>query len=433
MSRRPSVRAGAARVIAEVLGSGRTLDRALPPVQEAYSDRRDRALLQAICYGVLRFCPRLECLLDELLDRPLKPRDVRLKALLLAGLYQVGTMDVPDHAAVAETVDAAAKLGKPGMKGLVNAVLRRYARERTRLDARVAETKAGRWAHPEWMINRLAAEWPDHWQAILAANNERPPMWLRVNRSRAERDAYIETLGRVAKAGEWAPESVLLEEAAPVEEIEGFPEGLVSVQDAAAQLAAHLLDVRPGHRVLDACAAPGGKAAHVLELCPEADLDALEMDENRLTGMRTTFARLGLGPRLIAGDASRPRDWWDERFYDRILVDAPCTASGVIRRHPDIKILRRESDIASLAPKQQRILDGVWPLLRRGGHLVYATCSVFREENEHQIAAFLEKTPDARSCCGRDVGWGTAAGPGRQILPGDADMDGFYYACLIKS
>ena len=234
MNRRPSVRVGAARVIAEVLGSGRTLDRALPPVQETFDDRRDRALLQAICYGVLRFCPRLECLLDELLDRPLRSRDIRIKTLLLAGLYQLGNMDVPDHAAVAESVDAAGKLGRPGMKGLVNAVLRRYAREKADLDARVDGTRAGRWAHPEWMIDRLVAEWPDHWRGILAANNQTPPMWLRVNCSRAERNAYLDMLGGGAKAGEWAPESVLLEQAAPVEEITGFQEGAVSVQDARA-------------------------------------------------------------------------------------------------------------------------------------------------------------------------------------------------------
>ena len=296
------------------------------------------------------------------------------------------------------------------------------------------ETPEGRWSHPQWMVERLKVDWPDAWEGVLTANNEQPPMWLRVNRSRIDRDAYLERLGQKASAGSCAPESVLLRDAVPVEGLAGFAEGMVSVQDAAAQLAAHLLGACPGERVLDACSAPGGKAAHVLELCPQVVLDALEIDEGRLTSMRATFDRLGLRPGIIHGDASCPKDWWDGRPYDRILVDAPCTASGVIRRHPDIKLLRRESDIRRLAGHQRQILDRLWPLLRPGGRLLYATCSVFREENQNQAVAFLDRTADALPApFEANPGWGVVAGPGRQILPGEAGMDGFYYACLIKA
>ncbi|KPK57648.1 MAG: hypothetical protein AMJ59_18385 [Gammaproteobacteria bacterium SG8_31] len=434
MSRRPRVRAEAARVIADVVGRGRNLDRALMPALEAIEDRRDKAFLQAICYGVVRFYPRLDRILAELLERPLRPRDIQLRTLILAGLYQISSMDVPDHAAVAESVDAAVAIRRPRAKGLVNAVLRRYARERLQIDARVMETPEGRWSHPPWIVERLMADWPDAWEGVLTANNEPPPMWLRVNRSKIDRDAYLKGLAQEASAGSCAPESVLLRDPVPVEGLAGFAEGMVSVQDAAAQLAAHLLGACPGERVLDACSAPGGKAAHVLELCPQVELDALEIDEGRLTSMRATFDRLDLRPRVIHGDASCPEDWWDGSPYDRILVDAPCTASGVIRRHPDIKLLRRESDISRLAGHQGQILDRLWPLLRPGGRLLYATCSVFREENQNQVVAFLDRTADAsQGLFEENPGWGVVAGPGRQVLPGEAGMDGFYYACLIKA
>jgi 16S rRNA (cytosine967-C5)-methyltransferase len=433
MSRPSSVRAVAARVIGEVAGRGKSLDRALAPALENFEDGRDRAFLQAICYGVLRFHPRLEFLLEQLLNRPLKARDIHLRALMLTGLYQISSMDVPAHAAVAESVAAAQEIGRPNAKGLVNAVLRRYIRERTNLDGLAMRSPEARWAHPEWLINRLAADWPDRWQSVLEENNRQPPMWLRVNRSRIAREDYLKRLEQLAIPGQYASESLCLDAPAPVGSLPGFSNGLVSVQDAGAQLAARFLDVRPGHRVLDACAAPGGKAAHILELCSDVDLDALDIDGGRLEMLESTFARLGLEARLIEGDAGRPEQWWDGRVYDRILVDAPCTATGVIRRHPDIKILRRESDVARLAQHQQEILDQMWPLLRPGGHLLYATCSILREENQSQAIAFLDRNADSEPVMlelARDLG--LEAGPGRQILPGDAGMDGFYYACVRK-
>ena len=259
----------AARVIGEVAGRGKSLDRALAPALENFEDGRDRAFLQAICYGVLRFHPRLEFLLEQLLNRPLKARDIRLRALMLTGLYQISSMGVPAHAAVAESVAAAQEIGRPGAKGLVNAVLRRYIRERTNLDGLAMLSPEARWAHPEWLINRLATDWPDRWQSVLEENNRQPPMWLRVNCSRIAREDYLKELEQPASPGAYASESLCLDAPVPVGSLPGFSQGLVSVQDAGAQLTAGLLDVRPGHRVLDACAAPGGKAAHILELCSD--------------------------------------------------------------------------------------------------------------------------------------------------------------------
>lgn len=408
---------------------------ALPPYLARVGDRRDRAMVQALSYGVIRFHPRLERVLDQLLDRPMRASEVRLRSLILAGLFQISSMKTPDHAAVSATVSAAAAIGRPRARGLVNAVLRRYLREREQIDARVDTDPAARHAHPEWIIERLRHDWPDEWQRILAANNEPPPMWLRVNRSRVDRVEYLARLGdRRAAAGTVAPESVLLETPVDVAELEGFGDGLVSVQDAAAQLAAHLLDACPGDRVLDACAAPGGKAGHVLELCGDCELDALDIDSGRLEATQETFARLDLRARCLLGDAADPAGWWDGRAYDRILVDAPCTASGVIRRHPDIKLLRRAADVENLGSLQARILDGLWPALKPGGRMLYATCSVFRAENDSQIEAFVRRTADAASRVpGGSPDWGREQIAGRQILPGDAGMDGFYYACLTKS
>lgn len=422
-------------MVAEVAGRGRSLERALSGPLDKWPDPRDRSLLQAMSYGVTRFYPRLERLLEGLLDRPLKPRELPLKCLIMSGLYQISSMKIPDHAAVSATVSAADAIGRPGARALVNAVLRRYLREKDKAEAAVSSTPEGRWAHPAWMVDRVATSWPDTWESVLNANNTEPPMWLRINRSKINREEWLKSSApEGASPGVYVPESVLLRTPCDVGEIDGFNRGEVSVQDAGAQLAAHLLAATPGDRVLDACAAPGGKTAHVLELCPGAELDALDRDGRRLEVMRSGMKRLGLAPKLICGDASRPDDWWDGKPYDRILVDAPCTASGVIRRHPDIKLLRRESDIARLAAIQGGILDGVWRVLRPGGRLVYSTCSIFPEENERQIAEFRDRRMTALpEDAGTLVLPGRDSGFGRQILPGDAGMDGFYYACLIKA
>lgn len=432
-------RAAAANVVAEVSGKGRSLRDALAPHLRHVPDRRDRALAQAISYGVIRFYPRLERVLDQLLDRPMKATETRLRSLILGGLYQISSMKTPDHAAVSATVSAARHIGRPRAKGLVNAVLRRYLRERERIDAVAIEHPRGRYAHPDWIIQRLREDWPEDWERILDANNEQPPMWLRVNGARIGRAEYLERLGEHGTAGPVTPESVLLDHPVDVADLAGFSEGLVSVQDAAAQLAAHLVGAGPGDRVLDACVAPGGKAAHIMELCRECEMHALDVDAGRLEATRETFDRLGLQADMLQGDASDTDGWWDGSGYDRILLDAPCTASGVIRRHPDIKLLRRATDVADVSGLQARILDGLWKTLNPGGRMIYATCSVIREENDKQIAAFLARTRDAAVSSGDDASvsgtgdWGRRLKVGRQILPGDAGMDGFYYACLTKT
>ena len=334
---------------------------------------------------------------------------------------------------VAETVAAVRPLRKPWAAGLVNAVLRSALRRRAELEALIEADAEARAAHPRWLLDWLRRDWPDDWPAIVAANNVRPPFTLRINRLRLDREAYRQRLATAGyDAGPAAAETALtLSTPTDPAILPGFAEGWVSVQDAGAQLAASLLAARPGQRVLDACAAPGGKTGHLLECAPDLDLTALDCDAGRLERVRDTLARLRLNARLLAGDARRPADWWDGARYDRILLDAPCSATGVIRRHPDIKLLRRESDIAALAERQQALLTGLWPLLRPDGRLLYVTCSVLRAENERVVAAFLATHPDAHE---QPIvaGWGRVLSHGRQILPGESGMDGFYYAVLGK-
>lgn len=428
-----NVRATAARALAQVLGEGRSLAAALPPALAQVAPR-DRGLVRELCYGVCRWLPELQLLLDRLLDRRLDPGEPAVRALLLTGLYQLHHLRIPDHAAVAETVAAARPLRKPWAAGLTNAVLRSFLRRHAELLAQVEADAEARSAHPRWLLERLQRDWPEDWPAIVAADNARPPFTLRVNRLRCSRQDY---LGRLAAAGQIArPVAAVATALALAEPVEaaalpGFAGGWVSVQDAAAQLAAPLLDVRSGMRVLDACAAPGGKTAHLLECAPDLDLTALDRDGERLDRIRDHLNRLGLDARLVAGDAGTPADWWDGIPYDRILLDAPCSATGVIRRHPDIKLLRRETDIAVLAGQQLAMLVALWPLLRPGGRLLYATCSVLRQENEQVVAAFLAAHPEARE---QPIAahWGRALAQGRQILPGEDGMDGFYYAILVK-
>jgi 16S rRNA (cytosine967-C5)-methyltransferase len=434
MSRGASVRAAAARAVAEVAGAGRSLDEALPRALSKLASDRDRALCQAIAYGALRRYPRHAIVLAELLSRPLKPGEHRLAALLHVGLVQISDLDVPDHAAVAATVDAVRLIGRPGARGLVNAVLRRFLRERTALLAAADETDEGRYAHPGWMIERLRRAWPEDWEAILAANDRRPPMWLRVNRLRSERAAWQALLSdQEPVTSDFAPAAVCLSRPVDVDRLPGFREGAVSVQDAGAQLAAQLLAPRAGERILDACAAPGGKTGHLLELAPDAAVTALDASATRLRRVEENLERLGLAARCVSGDAGEPAGWWDGAPFDAILLDAPCTASGVVRRHPDIKLLRREADVPQLAREQARLLAALWPLLAPAGRLLYVTCSVFPEEGDEQIVRFLRATPDARRVPPAELGeWGVARSAGRQLLPGATATDGFYYACLVK-
>ena len=421
-----------AQALGRVLGEGESLATVLPSAL-AHADPGERGLLQELCYGVCRWQPQLQFLLDRLLARPLAPGEQVLRGLLLAGFYQLWHLRVPEHAAVAETVAAVRPLRKPWAAGLVNAVLRSALRRRAELEALIEADAEARAAHPRWLLDWLRWDWPDDWPAIVAANNVRPPFTLRINRLRLDREAYWQRLATAGyDAGPAAVETALtLSTPTDPAILPGFAEGWVSVQDAGAQLAASLLAVRPGQRVLDACAAPGGKTGHLLECVPDLDLTALDCDAGRLERVRDALTRLRLNARLLAGDARRPADWWDGALYDRILLDAPCSATGVIRRHPDIKLLRRESDIAALAERQQALLTGLWPLLRPGGRLLYVTCSVLRAENERVVAAFLATHPDAHE---QPIvaDWGHALPNGRQILPGESGMDGFYYAVLGK-
>lgn len=429
------LRRQAAVVIAGVLNRGMSLSDALPAGQKTLNAPADRALLAELSYGVLRLQPRLEWQLARLVRRPLAKREPEVHALLLGGLYQLAETRIPPHAAVAESVNAARLLGKEWAAGLVNAVLRRYQREHDALAAAADAVETAYYAHPRWLLEHFRRDWPDDWQAIATANNTRAPMTLRVNARAQSRDAYLALLGDAGIAAEahpHAPDAVVLAEPVDVPRLPGFESGAVSVQDAAAQLAADLLDLRPGQRILDACAAPGGKTAHILERCPEPGaLVAVDVDESRLDRVAQTLARLGLAATLVAADAAEPRRWWDGEPFDRILLDAPCSATGVIRRHPDIKVLRQPRDIEPLAALQARLLEALWPLLGPGGKLLYATCSVLSRENSTQMNGFIQRHPEA-AALPIPAGWGRPAGFGRQILPGQDGMDGFYYACLVK-
>jgi 16S rRNA (cytosine967-C5)-methyltransferase len=430
--RRESVRAVAAQVVEQVL-TGRSLSDLMPSALESVVVR-DRALLQELCYGTLRWFLRLQGVTRRLLERPLKQKDRVVELLLPVGLYQLLYMRVPAHAAVAETVEAARVLGRPWAAGLVNGVLRRFQREHETLLAEVDNDPELRFAHPRWFVDAVRKAWPESWQAILEAANAKPPMTLRVNRSRVDREAYGEQLrqaGIVTTPVAAVASALVLERALEVDALPGFAEGLVSVQDAGAQLAAELLDLQPGQRVLDACAAPGGKSGHILESAPEVELTAVDLDGQRLERVRQNLHRLKLQASLLVGDASAPAGEWAVPHYDRILLDVPCSATGVIRRHPDIKLLRRPDDIPSLVRRQAQILNNIWPLLKPGGILLYATCSLLPQENEQQLERFLAQQRDARE---RPIAadWGHARTVGRQTLPGEESMDGFYYAVLCK-
>ena len=425
-------RAAAAQVIGAVL-NGRSLNQALSPRLALVADR-DRGLVQQLCYGTLRQAPRLQALLSQMVTRPLRDKDSDIQGLLLCGLYQLESTRIPDHAAVGATVGAVVALKKPWAKGMTNAVLRRFLREREALAANVPAAAAAN--HPEWLYRALLEQWPDQAREIIAANNQQPPMTLRVNSARTSRRRYLEKLtaaGIDATAGQLAPQAVYLTKPCDVSELPGFVAGEVSVQDEAAQLAAQLLQAAPGDRILDACAAPGGKTCHIIELQPRvAEVVAMDVDEARLLKVSQNLERLALQATLLVADASQPGPELAVLSFDRILVDAPCSASGVIRRHPDIKLLRRAEDIEQLARLQLGILQGLWPLLKVGGSLLYATCSVLNAENSAVVQRFLEQAPDAEICA-MDETLGEAAACGRQLLPNAKGADGLFYALLRKA
>ena len=426
-------RALAAQALAEVALRGASLRDAAERHAPRLADPRDRALFTALLNDGARWWLRFDPALDRLLDKSLRQKEPAVHALLVLGLVQLEILQLPDYAAVAATVQAARVLQRPRLAGLVNAILRRWQRERTGLLAALDAKPQTRHAHPAWLAEAIARAWPGQADAVMAADNVEPPLMLRVNRRRGTRDALLEALraaGYTAEPHAWLEDGIVLPHSTDVTRMPGFAEGLFAVQDGAAQVAADLADVRDGMRVLDACAAPGGKACHLLERADVA-LTAVEFDARRAARIRQNFERLGLAAELTVADAARPDTWWNGRPFDRILIDAPCSATGVLRRRPDVRLHRRQSDVPTLAAQQRQILGALWPLLAPGGRLVYVTCSLLKAENEAVVQALLAERTDARVAAFA-LPAGQAASVGWQLLPGDGDLDGMYYAVLER-
>ena len=425
-----NVRAQAAKVLSLVLDKGNSLSEALPKAQALVADK-DQALLQEICFGVLRFFPQYDAITNQLLSKKLKGKQRVFHHLIIVGLYQLDKMRIPEHAAVAETVKATSSLKAPGLKGLVNACLRNFMRNTEQLFEKT-KNQVTEHSHPSWIIKRIKTAYPDNWQQVLENNMLRSPMWLRVQTSNVKIEEFTKQLDE--KGIEYAQPltnkaSILLSSPKPVEALPGFELGWFVVQDAAAQQAAQLLEPQVGETILDACTAPGGKACHVLDLA-NCNLIATDLDEGRLERVQQNFARLQLSADIVAGDLSNQEFVSEFPVFDRILLDAPCSATGVIRRHPDIKWLRRDEDIAQLADLQKQILQNLWSKLKPGGTLLYATCSIMPEENKQQMSQFLQQTSDAQLIAIKEDE--TIDNPGWQILPGQHNMDGFYYCRLQK-
>jgi 16S rRNA (cytosine967-C5)-methyltransferase len=425
-------RLAALKALAEVLDENRNLgdSEALARIQ----DSRDAALARNLTYGVLRWLSALEWLAAGLLARPIKKREIDVQRLVLLGLQQLWHDHTASHAVVNETAECARLLGKPWAVALINAVLRRFQREREAL-LNSMEQAGKQFAHPDWLLREIQQDWPSQWQEIVEANNRQAALWVRINRQRADDTALrsqLQQAGFTAGAHAFARDAISISPAAAVDRIPGFETGWLSVQDPAAQLARDLLNPRSGERILDACAAPGGKTAHLLESCAGLALTALDKQPQRIEQIRENLDRLGLSATTLANDAMETAAWWDGEKFHKILLDAPCSATGVIRRHPEIKWLRSSAQVDAVVRTQAGLLAALWPLLEPGGLLVYATCSILKRENILQIQRFLAEHADAVL---EDpvVEWGTAGPLGRQIMPGEAGMDGFFYAVLRKS
>lgn len=419
----------ASSVLQDVCARGKSLKSVLSPAQQQLEDSRDRALLEAICLTALRQRGRYRRALAGWMPRPLGARDADLEALLMAGLAQIDGLGLPSHAAVSATVEAAHRMGRSHQAGMVNALLRRADREGVPPASPLT-------AFPLWLADAIASDWRTQADAVFAASLDEPPLWLRVHAGKGSRDAYLQELAAAGITADTVPalaDAIRLPAAVPVSQLPGFAEGRVSVQDGSAQqLADLLIDLPPGARVLDMCAAPGGKAAHLLERRPDLQLVAMEIDQRRARRMRDTFARTGVKAEVVAADATEVASWWDGTPFDAVVLDAPCSATGIIRRQPDVLLHRKASDITALTALQARLLDAAWSVLAPGGQLVYATCSILKAENSDQVAAFVARTAGAQLCDPGAV-FGHQQPAGRQWLPGEEDRDGFFYARLRKT
>lgn len=417
------LRARAAKDLAAVLSGKSSLNQLYKKWASDDADR-DRALQRALVTGCLRWHFQLDAQLQQLLNRPLPDKDIVLNALLRIGLFQLQHMRIPDHASVAATVAATPLIQRRHARGLVNAVLRRFLRERDALETALKKLPQSRLNHPQWLIDVIESDWPESAAEIFSANNQSPPQWLRINprkTNRAEYAAVLDENGINYELDAELDHALMLRSALPIAQLPGYLEGLVSVQDRSAQLAADFVAAGTGDRILDACAAPGGKTAHLLErFGDQCELVAIDEDTQRLQTLNANLHRLGLDTNVIQGDASTPQSWWDGKAFDRILIDAPCSATGVIRRHPDIKLRRSPTQVSDAVELQGKLLVALWPLLAPGGRMIYATCSVLRDENDRQIARFCAAEQD-RTCLSE-----------HQYLPGEANGDGFYYATLVK-
>ncbi|MCW7550436.1 16S rRNA (cytosine(967)-C(5))-methyltransferase RsmB [Photorhabdus sp. P32] len=423
-----NLRSVAAKAINQVLDQGQSLSTVLPKLQQNITDK-DKPLLQELSFGVLRVLPQLEWIIGQLMAKPLKGKQRILHYLLMVGIYQLTYTRIPAHAALAETVNGAVTLKYPQLKGLINGVLRQFQRQQLQLIEGV-QNNPNHHLHPVWLLTRIQKAYPQQWQQLINANNKKPPMWLRVNRIYHSRDEYLSLLHKSGIDAEPAPKSpsaIRIISPCSVTILPGFDKGWVTVQDVSAQECVELLKPIDGEKILDLCAAPGGKTTHILETAPESQVLAVDIDEQRIKRVKENLQRLNCHATVKTGDGRHPEQWAENQQFDRILLDAPCSATGVIRRHPDIKWLRREEDIAQLVQLQAEILDAIWPFLKKGGTLVYATCSILPDENSQQISSFLKHHPDAKL-----EGTGTNDYPGKQIIPELNGGDGFFYARLIK-
>lgn len=422
-------RVNAAKILAVILCDKKSLQDAIAIACPKQLD----PFTQELCYGVLRFYFKLDFFLSELTRHPIK--DFEIKALLLVGLYQLFFLDKPDYAVVTETVDSTRYLKKAWATKLVNGILRTALRSREILQEKDAQQLSSDFSHPDWLIEMLQTIYPEDWQAILDHNNQHAPMTLRLNLAKQSREDYLEALKAQsidAMQTVFSPYGICLDKPLPVHKLYGFAQGWVSVQDEAAQLATPLLELSPGQIVLDGCAAPGGKTTHLLEIEPTLKVIAVDANAKRLERVEENLKRLGLSAELVHTDIKLTHARWGDAYFDRILLDVPCSATGVIRRHPDIKLLRKKSDIAKLAEEQYQTLLSIWPLLKSGGLLLYTTCSILPEENERVLARFLKNHRDAFEMP-INAEWGRALSIGRQIFPGESNMDGFYFGRIRKN